>query len=91
MARLARSERRQYANPAYDVLYQQQSRELDQQRRQALVWQMQKIVFTDVVYMVPYYAQAAQAYRTDRFTGWLTTPLVSLEDHSSLVNVEPVK
>ncbi|MEZ4862410.1 MAG: ABC transporter substrate-binding protein [Caldilineaceae bacterium] len=80
-----------YANPRYDELYQQQSRELDQERRQALVGQMQEIVFNDVVYIVPYYAQAAQAYRTDRFAGWLTTPTVTLEDQSSLVNITPVQ
>jgi peptide/nickel transport system substrate-binding protein len=80
-----------YANPAYDALYEQQSIELDPDRRQALVWQMQEMVFNDVVYIVPYYPQTAQAYRTDRFTGWLTEPTIVLEDHSSLVNVEPVR
>jgi hypothetical protein len=52
---------------------------------------MQEIVFNDVVYIVPFYPQTAQAYRTDRFTGWLTTPTVTLEDHSSLVRVKPVR
>lgn len=80
-----------YANPDYDRLYQEQSRELDPDRRQALVWQMQEIVLRDVVYIVPYYSQFVQAYRTDRFTGWLTAPTVTLEDHSSLVNVEPIQ
>lgn len=80
-----------YSNPQYDALYQQQVIELDHQQRQALVWQMQEMVFNDIVYIVPYYAQAAQAYRTDRFTGWITEPTVTLEDQSSLVNVEPVR
>lgn len=60
-----------YTNPDYDTLYQQQATAMDPERRKALVWQMQQMVFADVVYIVPYYAQAAQAYRTDRFTGWL--------------------
>lgn len=80
-----------YANPAYDALYQQQTTELDPARRQALVWQMQEMVFNDVVYIVPFYPQTAQAYRSDRYSGWLTEPTVTLEDHSSLVNVEPVR
>ena len=81
-----------YSNPTFDKLYAQQSAELDKQRRQALVWQMQKIAFDDVVYVVPYYAQTAQAYRTDRFTGWIIDqPTITLEDQSSLVNLVPVR
>lgn len=81
-----------YANPEYDALYQQQSTELDPKRRQELVWQMQQIVLDDVVYVVPYYAQTAQAYRTDHFTGWIIDqPTISLEDQSSLVNIEPAE
>jgi peptide/nickel transport system substrate-binding protein len=81
-----------YSNPAYDDLYNRQAAELDQERRQALVWQMQEMVHQDVVYIIPYYAQAAQAYRTDRFTGWLDDqPRLALEDVSSLVQVESVQ
>ncbi len=55
-----------------------------------LIWQMQEIVLADVVYIVPYNAQFAQAYRTDRFTGWITdAPTLTLEDQSSLVSIEP--
>lgn len=80
-----------YANPEYDALYAQQAVELDPKKRQALIYRMQELVLEDVVYIVPYYAQFAQAYRTDRFTGWIETPTVTLEDHSSLVNVVPVR
>lgn len=80
-----------YANAKFDALYDQQSVELDQKQRQALVWQMQQIAFDDVVYIVPFYAQTAQAYRTDRFTGWIIDqPALVLEDQSSLVKLEPV-
>ena len=80
-----------YANPAYDALYAQQAVELDPKKRQALIYQMQEIVLEDVVYIVPYYAQFAQAYRTDRFTGWIETPTLTLQEQRSLVNVVPVK
>ena len=81
-----------YSNPAYDALYAAQAVEMDPQKREELIWQMQEIVLEDVVYIVPYYAQAAQAYRTDRFTGWLSDgPTLVLEDHSALVALEPVK
>lgn len=81
-----------YANPEFDELYDQQGAELDQEKRRELIWQMQEIVHNDVVYIIPYYAQAVQAYRTDRFTGWITDQAkLALEDVSSLVQIEPVK
>jgi peptide/nickel transport system substrate-binding protein len=80
-----------YNNPEYDALYAQQATELDPQARQHVIWRMQEIVHSDVVYIIPWYAQAVQAYRTDRFQGWLTDePLLALQDVSSLVVVQPV-
>jgi peptide/nickel transport system substrate-binding protein len=80
-----------YSNPDYDKLYEGQSVELDKDKRSQMVRQMQQIVFDDVVYIVPFYEQAVQAYRTDRFKGWLTKGRIALEDVSSLAIVEPVK
>jgi peptide/nickel transport system substrate-binding protein len=81
-----------YSNPELDELFVQQSRELDIDRRRELVWQMQEIVHEDVVYIIPYYQQAIQAYRTDRFTGWITDQAkVELSDISSLIAIEPVQ
>ena len=52
---------------------------------------MQQVVQDDVVYIIPFYAQGVQAYRTDRFTGWITDkPKVALADVTSLVVVDPV-
>jgi peptide/nickel transport system substrate-binding protein len=81
-----------YSNPEYDELFGQQATELDQAKRKELVWQMQQIVHDDVVYIIPYYSQAVQAYRKDRFTGWLTDqPKVELSDVTSLFVVSPVQ
>lgn len=81
-----------YSNPEYDDLYAQQATELDQDTRKDLIWQMQEIVHDDLPYIVTYYEQAVQAYRTDRFTGWITDQAkVALEDVSSLVVIEPVR
>jgi peptide/nickel transport system substrate-binding protein len=81
-----------YSNPEYDALFDQQAVELDQDKRKELVWQMQQIVHDDVVYIIPYYAQNVQAYRKDRFTGWITNmPKVELSDVTSLVVVSPVE
>lgn len=81
-----------YSNPAYDELFARQKTELDPQKRQEIVWQMQQMVFDDVVYIIPFYEEAVQAYRTDKFTGWVTNATkVELSDISSLAFIEPVK
>ncbi|GAB4503233.1 MAG: ABC transporter substrate-binding protein [Anaerolineales bacterium] len=81
-----------YSNPEYDQLYIQQASEMDFKKRQELVWKMQQIVFDDVVYIIPYYDPSLQAFRTDRFTGWITDqPKIELSDPSSLIAVEPVR
>ena len=81
-----------YSNPAFDELYAQQQTTLDFNARKDIVWEMQKIVHDDVVYIIPFYDANVQAYRTDRFTGWLTNQAkVELSDVTSLVVIEPVK
>ncbi len=80
-----------YSNPEYDELYAQQQTELDFETRKDIVWQMQKLVHDEVVYIIPYYAANVQAFRTDRFTGWITDQAkVELSDVTSLVLLQPV-
>lgn len=80
-----------YSNPQFDELYYQQATELDKEQRRQIVWQMQEIIFNDVVYLIPYYAQTVQAFRTDRFTGWIVDQgKIALEDKTSLVAIQPV-
>lgn len=80
-----------YSNAEYDDLFGQQATELDQDKRKEIVWQMQQIVHDDVVYIIPFYAQNTQAFRKDRFTGWiLDKPKVELSDVTSLYVVSPV-
>jgi peptide/nickel transport system substrate-binding protein len=81
-----------YSNATYDDLYYQQASEMNFEARKALVWQMQQIVFDDAVYIIPYYDPALQAFRTDRYAGWITDqPKVELSDPTSLTVIEPVK
>ncbi|HRW08761.1 MAG TPA: ABC transporter substrate-binding protein [Caldilineaceae bacterium] len=81
-----------YANPDFDALYDQQAVELDPEKRRAIVFQMQQMVFDDVVYIIPYYQYEVQAYRKDRFTGWITDePTLDLSNHKNLVVIEPVQ
>lgn len=80
-----------YSNPEFDELFDQQATALDPEERRDIIWRMQEILHEDVVYIIPFYAQATQAYRTDRFTGWVTDkPKVALEDPTSLTVIEPV-
>ncbi|MBC8508296.1 MAG: ABC transporter substrate-binding protein [Chloroflexi bacterium] len=81
-----------YSNAEFDELYYQQASEMDFETRKELVWKMQKIVFDDVVYIIPYYDPALQAYRTDSFAGWITDQAkVELADPTSLTVIEPVQ
>ncbi|GAB4455218.1 MAG: ABC transporter substrate-binding protein [Anaerolineae bacterium] len=81
-----------YSNPEFDKLFAAQATELDKDKRREIVWEMQRIVLDDVPYIIPYYDQAVQAYRTDRFTGWITdAPKLALQDTTSLTVIEPVQ
>jgi peptide/nickel transport system substrate-binding protein len=79
-----------YSNPEYDALYVEQATELDLDRRIEIIWEMQRIVLEDLPYIIPYYASNYQAYRTDRFAGWITSEAkLELSDLSSLLVIEP--
>ncbi len=79
-----------YHNPEYDKLYLEQQQAVDKTQRQQMVWKMQELVFNDRPYIVLYYEKLLQAYRSDRFTGFLPSPL-GIDIAQSLVNVEPAK
>ncbi len=63
-----------YSNPTYDSLYDQQATELDLPTRLDLVHRMQQIYYDDCAYIIMWYQEKLQAYRTDTFTGWTETP-----------------
>lgn len=58
-----------YCNSAYDALYQQQSNEIDPAKRAELVKQMQQMIYDDAPYIVTYYVDSLEAYRSDKWTG----------------------
>ena len=53
---------------------------------------MQEILVRDVPYIIPYYAKKVEAYRSDRFQGWVIDPqgILSLEGRFSLTVITPV-
>jgi peptide/nickel transport system substrate-binding protein len=79
-----------YHNPEYDQLYLDQQQLVDKTARQQAIWKMQELVFKDMPYIVLFYEDLLQAYRTDRFTGFIESPL-GIEATESLLNVAPVK
>ena len=81
-----------YCNPDYDALYDAQAVETDPATRVEQIVEMQQILIDDLPYIIPYYQQSIQAWRTDTFTGWLESdPTLGLEDASSLVSLRPAQ
>ncbi len=84
-----------YCNKKYDRLYEQQATELDPAARTEIVKQMQLMAYEANAYVVTEYYDYLQAYRTDRFTGFVPQPdpdgaiLFQWGVHSYL-NIEPV-
>jgi peptide/nickel transport system substrate-binding protein len=63
-----------YCNPEYDKLFDQQSLETDSAKRTEIVKQMQQMLYDDAPYVVTYYYDNREAYRSDRFTGFVPQP-----------------
>lgn len=63
-----------YCNPTYDALFEKQAAETDPAARIAIEKQMQQILYDDSPYIVTYYYDDLEAYRTDRFTGFIPQP-----------------
>lgn len=63
-----------FCNEEYDRLYAAQSEETDQAARGEIVKQMQQILYDAVPYVVTYYYDNLEAYRSDRFTGFVGQP-----------------
>jgi peptide/nickel transport system substrate-binding protein len=63
-----------WCSEEYDALYEQQNQELDRDTRIDLVHQMLTLFHNESTYVVLYHDADTQAYRTDRFTGWVRQP-----------------
>ncbi len=63
-----------YSNPVYDLLLDEQQAIMDEESRRDVVWEMQRILYEDVPYIILTYEVSLQAVRTDRCTGWKQVP-----------------
>jgi peptide/nickel transport system substrate-binding protein len=61
-------------DPEYDKLYKQQKVERDPDKRMQIVHEMLTRFYEHAVYMPLYYSADLQAYRRDKFEGWVRQP-----------------
>jgi len=81
-----------YCNKQYDQLYDQQATTVDEAARMNIVHQMQQDFYDSAGYIVMWYQDKLQAYRTDTWTGWVQTPggMVFNFTRDNYLNVTPV-
>jgi peptide/nickel transport system substrate-binding protein len=81
-----------YANKTYDGLFDQQASELDQTKRIDIVHQMQEMFYEDCAYIIMWYQDKLQAYRSDTWTGWSPTPggIIFNFTRANYLNAKPV-
>jgi peptide/nickel transport system substrate-binding protein len=84
-----------YCDKQYDALNQQQSEQIDPTQRAATVKQMEKMLYDAAPYVITTYYNNLEAYRSDKFTGFLPQPepngsLLFQYGTASYRNIEPV-
>jgi peptide/nickel transport system substrate-binding protein len=82
-----------YCNKEYDDLYAKQATTLDVKARKEIVDKMQKMFYEDAAYLVMWYQDKLQAYRTDTWHGWQEIPggLVYNITRDNYMNITPAK
>ena len=84
-----------WCSEEYDALYEQQNTELDRAKRVDLVHQMLTLFYEESTYVVLFEDADLQAYRTDRFEGWLrqpaeTGPVLFSNGSPTYFNLKPI-
>jgi ABC-type transport system substrate-binding protein len=60
-----------YRNPEFDKIADASAAAMDENERQKLVWEMQKILMRDLPWLPLYNPNLTEGVRTDRFKGWV--------------------
>ncbi|MGI8433184.1 MAG: ABC transporter substrate-binding protein [Nocardioidaceae bacterium] len=63
-----------YCDPRYDRLYKAQHAATDQSARERMITQMQQMLYEDMPYLVTATQQIGEAYRSDRWEGFVPQP-----------------
>jgi peptide/nickel transport system substrate-binding protein len=84
-----------YCNEDYDALYQEQATEVDRDARIEIVKEMQQMTYDANAYVITSYYDYLQAYRSDRYTGFVNQPtgdgaILFQYGIYSYMNIEPV-
>jgi len=81
-----------YSNKKYDELYARQLREMDEAKRQEYLDELQKIFYEDCGYLILWYQDKLQAYRTDTWEGWVDVPggVIYNVTYDNYTNIKPI-
>ena len=63
-----------WSNPTYDRLYAQQAAAIDPSQRQAILFEMQRLLYQQSPYIILAYPKGLEAVNTSRWTGWVQSP-----------------
>jgi peptide/nickel transport system substrate-binding protein len=63
-----------YCDKEYDALYAEQATTIDEAARKSIVDEMQQMFYDSGTYIVMWYQDKLQAYRTDTWQGWAEIP-----------------
>jgi peptide/nickel transport system substrate-binding protein len=82
-----------YSNPDYDKKVVEQSTILNEKERQQKVWDLQKILYDDLPYIILTYDNTIQAVKTDKWEGWkpVKGAYFFTLNNSNYLNVAPKK
>ncbi|SKC38755.1 ABC transporter substrate-binding protein [Maledivibacter halophilus] len=80
-----------YSNEEYDRLYELQLTQINEEERLETINQMQKIILEEAPYISLYYQGYNEAYRTDKFEGWVQVNNDgTIFNNSSYLEIKPV-
>lgn len=81
-----------YSNKAYDETYDKQLREMDEKKRKEYIDELQKTFYEDCGYLILWYQDKLQAYRTDTWEGWVDADggVIYNVTYDNYVNIKPV-
>ncbi len=84
-----------WSSPTYDELYARQASAIDPTRRQAILYEMQQLLYQQSPYIILAYPNGLEAVNTSRWTGWVQSPsgdgsaIYSIDNIDSYLYVHP--
>jgi peptide/nickel transport system substrate-binding protein len=86
-----------WCNEEYSQMYQEQKTQLDLDERAVTIKEMQRIAYEENPYIIFYYDNQTEAWRTDKFEGWTKTPteadpgqVVYTVSNETYMNLQPL-